>query len=110
MFQCVKEEGRYPDHLTLGWLRSDGDLEIVGTLNGETIADDQTWNSLVERTLAVMQYVDPDTKAYEREDVVSVLTDLNPDDPDELKEVPVAMEMGGALQEAFGLKPGDDTE
>jgi hypothetical protein len=92
MFQCVKAEGRYPNHLTLGWVRSDGDMEIVGTLNGETIDDDQTWNYLVEQTLGVMQYADPDTKVWEREDVVSVLTGVDFDQPGELVEVQVEID------------------
>lgn len=68
---------RYPNNLTFAWERSDGDYEIVGTLNGETIDDNDIWNNLVEQTLAIMKQSDGDTEAYNREDVVSVLI---PDD------------------------------
>ena len=64
---------KYPNYITFAWQRSDGDMEIVGTLNGETIDEDAVWNYLVSQTLAAMQMADPDTRAYHREDVVSVL-------------------------------------
>lgn len=64
---------RYPNYITFAWQRSDGDYEIVGTLNGETIDEDALWNYLVRQTLAAMRLSDNDTQAYHREDVVSVL-------------------------------------
>jgi hypothetical protein len=64
---------KYPNNITFAWQRSDGDYEIVGTLNGETIDDDALWNSLVQQTLAIMQQSESDTAAYNREDVVSIL-------------------------------------
>lgn len=64
---------RYPNYITFAWQRSDGDYEIVGTLNGETIDEDALWNYLVRQTLAAMRLSDTDTQAYHREDVVSVL-------------------------------------
>jgi hypothetical protein len=64
---------KYPNNITFAWERSDGDYEIVGTLNGETIDEDAVWNYLVEQTLAAMRLSDTDTQAFHREDVVSVL-------------------------------------
>lgn len=64
---------RYPNYITFAWQRSDGDYEIVGTLNGETIEEDALWNYLVRQTLGAMRLSDNDTQAYHREDVVSVL-------------------------------------
>jgi hypothetical protein len=64
---------KYPNYITFAWERSDGDYEIVGTLNGETIDEDNTWNYLVEQTLKVMRFEGHDTQAFNREDVVSVL-------------------------------------
>lgn len=64
---------RYPNYITFAWQRSDGDYEIVGTLNGETIDDDRLWNGIVSTMLMLLQVNDSDTKAYHREDVVSVL-------------------------------------
>jgi len=64
---------KYPNYITFAWERSDGDYEIVGTLNGETIDEDAVWNYLVEQTLAAMRLSDTDTQAFNREDVVSVL-------------------------------------
>lgn len=66
---------RYPNYITFAWQRSDNDsdYEVVGTLNGETIDDDMVWNYLVEQTLTIMQMADPDTQAYHREDVYSVI-------------------------------------
>lgn len=64
---------KYPNYITFAWERSDGDMEIVGTLNGETIDEDNVWNYLVEQTLGAMRLSDTDTQAYHREDVVSVL-------------------------------------
>jgi hypothetical protein len=71
---------RYTNYITFAWLRSDGDYEIVGTLNGETIDDDRLWNKLVEKTLATLKVSNDDTEAYEREDVVAVLI---PDEDEE---------------------------
>lgn len=71
---------RYPNYITFAWQRSDGDYEIVGTLNGETIEEDALWNYLVEKTLKIMQLSDNDTQAYHREDVVSVLETGEDDD------------------------------
>jgi hypothetical protein len=64
---------KYPNYITFAWQRSDGDYEIVGTLNGETIDEDAVWNYLVEQTLKIAQMANYDTQAYHREDVVSVL-------------------------------------
>lgn len=64
---------RYPNNITFAWQRSDGDFEIVGTLNGETIEEDALWNYLVRQTLAAMRLSDSDTQAFHREDVVSVM-------------------------------------
>jgi hypothetical protein len=72
---------RLPNYITFAWQRSDGDYEIVGTLNGETIDDAQLWNSTVRTMLTLLQLNDTDTQAYHREDVVSVLeTGENEDD------------------------------
>jgi hypothetical protein len=64
---------RYPNYITFAWQRSDGDYEIVGTLNGETIDDSRLWNGTVSTMLLLLQASDRDTQAYHREDVVSVL-------------------------------------
>jgi hypothetical protein len=64
---------RYPNYITFAWQRSDGDYEIVGTLNGETIDDSRLWNGTVSTMLMLLQVNDRDTQAYHREDVVSVL-------------------------------------
>ena len=64
---------RLPNYITFAWQRSDGDYEVVGTLNGETIDDDSLWNTLVAMTLSTLRQSDNDTRAYHREDVVSVL-------------------------------------
>jgi hypothetical protein len=64
---------RIPNYVTFAWQRSDGDYEIVGTLNGETIDDYRLWNSTVRMMLTLLQLNDSDTQAYHREDVVSVL-------------------------------------
>lgn len=64
---------KYPNYITFAWQRSDGDYEIVGTLNGETIDEDAVWNYLVEQTLKIAQMANYDTQAYHREDVYSVL-------------------------------------
>ena len=64
---------RIPNYITFAWQRSDGDYEIVGTLNGETIDDYRLWNSTVRMMLTLLQLNDSDTQAYHREDVVSVL-------------------------------------
>jgi hypothetical protein len=77
---AAQHAGRYPNNLTFAWLRSDGDYEIVGTLNGETIDDNDIWNTLVEQTLAIMKESDADTEAYNREDAVSILI---PDEDEE---------------------------
>ena len=72
---------RYPNYITFAWQRSDGDYEIVGTLNGETIDDSRLWNGTVSTMLMLLQANDRDTQAYHREDVVSVLeTGENEDD------------------------------
>jgi hypothetical protein len=63
---------RYPNHITFAWERSDGDFEIVGALNGETIDDDRLWNSTVRTMLTLLQLNDTDTQAYHREDIYSV--------------------------------------
>ena len=70
---------KYPNYITFAWERSDGDMEIVGTLNGETIDEDAVWNYLVEQTLKIMRLCDSDTQAFHREDVYSVIdmTDSN---------------------------------
>lgn len=68
-----RDSQRYPNFITFAWQRSDGDYEIVGTLNGETIDDANLWNYLVKHTLALMQKNDPDTQAYNREDVCSII-------------------------------------
>ena len=77
---------KYPNHITFAWQRSDGDYEIVGTLNGETIEEDAVWNYLVEQTLAAMRLADSDTQAFHREDVVSVLI---PDDGEDWTPIQV---------------------
>ena len=64
---------RLPNYITFAWQRSDGDYEIVGTLNGETIEDDSLWNTLVAMTLSTLRQSEPDTQAYHREDVYSIL-------------------------------------
>lgn len=64
---------RLPNYITFAWQRSDGDYEIVGTLNGETIEDSRLWNGTVSTMLMLLQASDRDTQAYHREDVVSVL-------------------------------------
>ena len=79
---------RLPNYITFAWQRSDGDMEIVGTLNGETFDDDMVWNYLVEQTLTIMQMADPDTQAYHREDVYSVL------EHDGTDWEPIKMELG----------------
>jgi hypothetical protein len=63
---------RYPNHITFAWERSDGDYEIVGALNGETIDDDHLWNGTVRTMLMLLQLNDTDTQAYHREDIYSV--------------------------------------
>ena len=77
---------KYPNYITFAWQRSDGDFEIVGTLNGETIEEDAVWNYLVEQTLGAMRLSDSDTQAFPREDVVSVLI---PDESEEWKPLQV---------------------
>lgn len=64
---------KYPNYITFAWQRSDGDMEIVGTLNGETIEEDAVWNYLVEQTLCAMRLSDSDTQAFHREDVCAVI-------------------------------------
>jgi hypothetical protein len=64
---------KYPNNITFAWERSDGDYEIVGTLNGETIENDILWDLLVGQTLITLRLSDQATQAYNREDVVSVL-------------------------------------
>jgi len=64
---------RYTNYITFAWLRSDGDYEIVGTLNGETVEDDALWNNTVRVMLMLLKAANDDTEAYQREDVVSVL-------------------------------------
>ena len=76
---------RYPNYITFAWQRSDGDYEIVGTLNGETVDDDALWNYLVKQTLAALRLSDNDTQAYNREDVVSVLGTGEDDDWEPIK-------------------------
>ncbi len=76
----------YPNNITFAWQRSDGDYEIVGTLNGETIEEDSLWNTLVEQTLLMLRQSDSDTCAYNREDVVSILI---PDLDEQWTPIPV---------------------
>jgi hypothetical protein len=66
---------RYPNYITFAWQRcgDDCDYEIVGTLNGETIDDDQLWNSTVRVMLMLLRQSDNDVQAYHREDVYSVI-------------------------------------
>jgi hypothetical protein len=64
---------KYPNYITFAWERSDGDYEIVGTLNGETVDDDNVWNYLVRQTLVALRLSENDVQAFNREDVVSVL-------------------------------------
>ena len=65
---------RYPNYITFAWQRiSDGDYEIVGTLNGETVDEDAVWNYLVRQTLAALRLSENDVQAYHREDVYSVI-------------------------------------
>ena len=71
---------RYPTYITFAWQRSDGDYEIVGTLNGETIEDSRLWNGTVSTMLMLLQVNDRDTQAYHREDVVSVLETAEDED------------------------------
>lgn len=71
--KAARDANRLPNYVTFAWQRSDGDYEIVGTLNGETIDEDQLWNSTVRTMLMLLQLNDNDTKAYHREDVVSVM-------------------------------------
>jgi hypothetical protein len=71
---------RLPNYITFAWQRSDGDYEIVGTLNGETIDDSRLWNGTVSTMLMLLQVNDRDTQAYHREDVVSVLETGEEDD------------------------------
>lgn len=71
---------RYPNYITFAWQRSDGDYEIVGTLNGETIEDSRLWNGTVSTMLMLLQASDRDTQAYHREDVVSVLETAEDED------------------------------
>jgi len=86
-----KNMNRLPNYITFAWQRSDGDYEIVGTLNGETVDDDRLWNITVRTMLNLLQLNDSDTQAYHREDVVSVLeTGENEDDWK-------AIDMGGAV-------------
>ena len=64
---------RLPNYITFAWERSDGDMEIVGTLNGETVDDDNVWNYLVRHTLVALRLSENDVQAYHREDVYSVI-------------------------------------
>jgi hypothetical protein len=69
---------RYPNYITFAWERSDGDFEVVGTLNGETVDSDTQWNYLVEQMLSAIRaaredFDTLDVRAYSREDVYSVL-------------------------------------
>lgn len=66
---------KYPNHITFAWQRcgDDCDYEIVGTLNGETVDDDNVWNYLVRQTLVALRLSENDVQAYHREDVYSVL-------------------------------------
>lgn len=78
---------RYPNFITFAWQRiSDDDMEIVGTLNGETIDDDALWNRLVEQTLATLRLSDNDVNAYHREDVYSVI-EYDHERPDDWKPI-----------------------
>jgi len=88
---------RIPNYITFAWQRSDGDYEIVGTLNGETIDDYRLWNSTVRMMLTLLQLNDSDTQAYHREDVVSVLETGEEEDwmPINIFNV-LPPEMGGA--------------
>lgn len=80
---------KYPNYITFAWERSDGDMEIVGTLNGETIDEDAVWNYLVEQTLKIMRLYDSDTQAFHREDVYAVIdmTDADEWNPLNVEEV-----------------------
>ena len=78
---------RYPNYITFAWQRSDGDYEIVGTLNGETIDDSRLWTGTVSTMLLLLQANDRDTQAYHREDVVSVLE--TGEDEDDWKAIDV---------------------
>jgi hypothetical protein len=71
--KAERDARRYPNYITFAWLRSDGDYEIVGTLNGETIDDDQLWNGTVRTMLMLLRMNDNDTQAYHREDVYAVI-------------------------------------
>jgi hypothetical protein len=76
---------RLPNYITFAWERSDGDYEVVGTLNGETIDSDTQWNHLVEQMLAAIRaaredFDTLDIRAYAREDVYSVLEAGEDDD------------------------------
>ncbi len=71
---------RYPNYITFAWKRSDGDYEIVGTLNGETVEDDALWNNTVRVMLILLKAANDDTQAYHREDVVSVLETAEDED------------------------------
>jgi hypothetical protein len=66
---------KYPNYITFAWQRSDNDsdYEVVGTLNGETVDEDMVWAYLVEQTLRVMRMEGRDVRAYNREDVYSVI-------------------------------------
>jgi hypothetical protein len=66
---------RYPNYITFAWQRcgDDCDYEVVGTLNGETVDDDQLWNSTVRVMLMLLRLSDNDVQAYNREDVYSVI-------------------------------------
>jgi hypothetical protein len=75
---------RLPNYITFAWQRSDGDMEIVGTLNGETIDDNQLWGSTVRTMLMLLRLNDNDTQAFHREDVVSVLI---PDEGEEWEPI-----------------------
>lgn len=70
---AAQHAARYPNYITFAWQRSDGDYEIIGTLNGETIDENQLWNSTVRTMLMLLRLNDNDTKAYHREDVVSIM-------------------------------------
>lgn len=63
---------KYPNHITFAWPRCDGDYEIVGALNGESLFDDQLWDGTVRTMLMLLQLNDPDTQAYNREDIYSI--------------------------------------
>jgi hypothetical protein len=60
-------------------------MEIVGTLNGETIDEDAVWNYLVEQTLTIMRMADEATQAYHREDVYSVIDMTDAEDWEPIK-------------------------